>query len=44
MANKDCINELGRQRAVFSMDTLFLLLDHVGVNRQKDGINWGSGL
>lgn len=39
MTNKDHINELSRQCAIFSSDALVLLLDHVGINTQKDGIN-----
>jgi len=39
MTNKDHINDLSRQCRVFSSDTLFILLDHVGINTQKDGIN-----
>lgn len=39
MTNKDHINKLSRQCAVFFLDTLFLLPDHVGINMQKDGIN-----
>lgn len=45
MANEDHVDELSRQRAVFSSDALFLLPDHGGINTQKDGINcWVLGV
>lgn len=39
MTNKNCSNELTRQCAVCSSDSLLLALNHVGVNMQKDGIH-----